>query len=57
MLLYIIYLFCSKLRRENILEELVTTEANYVQDLEAVIKGYKNTLEKTFIGYKAGQVY
>ena len=34
----------------------MTTEASYVQDLEAVIKGYKKTLEKTFIGYKAGQV-
>ena len=49
-------MFFSIFRKENILEELLTTEASYVQDLEAVIKGYKKTLEKTFIGYKAGQV-
>ena len=34
----------------------MTTEAKYVQDLEAVLTGYKDTLERTFIGYKAGEV-
>ena len=33
-------------RRERVLEELVTTEENYVEDLHSVLFGYRDRLEE-----------
>ena len=36
-------LYC---RRERVLEELVSTEENYVEDLHSVLFGYRDRLEE-----------
>ena len=41
-------------RRMNILDELLSTETKYVQDIESILSGYKDVLENSFIGFKSG---
>ena len=43
-------IICS--RREKILEELLSTEEKYVEDLNSVLAGYRDRLESSSIGQK-----
>ena len=36
------------------MDELVTTEANYVNDIHSVLTGYKDIIEESFIKDKTG---
>ena len=40
-------------RREKILEELLSTEEKYVDDLQSVLTGYRDRLEASNIGLKS----
>ena len=39
-------------RRENIIEELLNTEMNYVDDLKLVLAGYRDKLEMSQLSAK-----
>ena len=39
----------------KILAELVSTEERYVDDLQAVLEGYKNKLDQTYLTAKTGR--
>ena len=41
-------------RRSKILSELVRTEEKYVSDLQAVLEGYRDKLDRTYIRAKTG---
>ena len=38
----------------KILAELVSTEERYVDDLQAVLEGYRNKLDQTYLTEKTG---
>ena len=37
------------------MDELISTEAKYTQDLESVLLGYKEVMENSFIGHRTGE--
>ena len=43
---------CQCCRRENIIEELLNTEMNYVDDLKLVLAGYRDKLEMSQLSTK-----
>ena len=44
----------SNFRRRNVVDELVTTESNYVNDVHSILTGYKDVIEGSFIKDKTG---
>merc|ERR1719233_1457003 len=44
-------------RREKILEELLSTEEKYVDDLQSVLTGYRDRLESSIIGLKSSAMF
>ena len=44
-------------RREKVLEELLSTEEKYVDDLQSVLTGYRDRLESSNIGLKSSKMF